>query len=109
MIQKASGETMNKQSVSTCINCGLVGYFAGYHNLDKGRVSLCVTCAEEPIEVFQIRTEDSSGFFETTQSGFEGAIGSLVSEMDIEDDHYWVKKKIMTRLAVITSPEFEGF
>lgn len=91
-----------------CNACGCSINVIGYNLLNKEKPALCVACANEKIEVYEIKLGDT-GFFETSQTGFEAAIGSIVSAMDIDDEPYIVRKKLLTRREVLEAQEFEGF
>ena len=98
-----------------CVECGVTGDFCGYHGIRPKEVSLCVACAEQQIDVWVINLEGQIGGGIVTSDLKEAqeTITVIMDEMakqDIGDvDAYTISKKQMSRLQVMSLPEFQGF
>jgi len=98
---------------SKCSNCGVTGDFCGYHHLSRDKISLCVACAEQDIDVLQITLagEKTGGIITPSIEEAIETMSAIIREMkDAEvGDGYTVWKRSMRRLLVVTTPEFQGF
>lgn len=93
-----------------CAECGTTGDFCGYHGIRPANVSLCLACAEQKIDVWAITLSDcdSGGIVSSSLDEAINTITAIVGEMDHEDG-YTIQKKQMSRLEVLSIPEFQGF
>lgn len=97
-------------SVLLCAECRVSGDFCGYHGLGREEISLCVACAEQEIDVWTITLAvcESGGVTAPSLKEAIDTVSAIVGEMDYEDG-YTIHKKKMSRLQVVTMPEFQGF
>ena len=100
---------MSLNHYSKCSECGLEGDFCGYHNLGVENKSLCMACAEAPVEVYRIALHgEGGGCVAPTLLEAIDTITALVGEMD-SDTGYDIGMEKMTRKEVVAMPEFQGF
>ena len=97
-----------------CADCGVTGDYCGYHQLGSQKISLCVTCAEREVTVWHITLadEDSGGIVHQTINKAIETMTVIIREMENQDDDsdsYSIHKQKMSRLEVVTMPEFQGF
>jgi len=96
-------------SEAVCAECGLTGAFCGHHYVGPCNVSLCMSCAEKPIEVFVLREEGGgSGYFNQTIEPALEELKALLESAEVGEG-YTVTKETITGLQKHTMPEFDGF
>ena len=79
---------MDKPGVA-CDNCGITSNFCGYHFLGPRKISLCLTCGDQDVEVIGITIPGEAGFFEKSLDSALEALRGLVDDMNFEDEPYF--------------------
>ena len=95
-------------NTTVCSECGLIGDFAGYHQVGRDRKSLCMACAEAGIDVYKISEADPHNYF------FVRNIDDAMSEIRTVEscdvgDGYRITKERMSLLKYEALEEFQGF
>lgn len=98
----------NSASYFRCAVCGVEGNFCGYHNIGPEKVSLCVACAESPVEVYRVTMGGSNqtpSLYVEDPNAVLSMMHTLMERMEPKET-ILIEKRVRTYLKLFQMPQF---